>query len=205
MQKHCWFLWLMRKSTAPDQQCDFWQAKNLPPPKQLQISSTFRNRACGFESSLTAVCGSLVYSTARMLGQWFYCAKTGDGCCSQMRSEMALEIIWCDLENLWIPNWYTCLSPGKDWGWRQNFLAVYLRWVYWIVWNYFHTERLSLSFRITDPSPGAWEEVAHHRITEWLTLECTSAGRLVQAPCSSRVTWSQLPRAMSWQLLNINK
>lgn len=54
----------MRKSTAPDQQCGFWQAENLPPPKQLHVSSSFRNRVCGFESSLTAGCVE-VLSTAQ--------------------------------------------------------------------------------------------------------------------------------------------
>jgi len=43
------------------------------------------------------------------------------------------------------------------------------------------------------------------QITEWLKLEATSGDYLVQPPCSSRATYSQLPRTMSRQLLNISK
>ena len=42
-------------------------------------------------------------------------------------------------------------------------------------------------------------------ITEWLTLEKTSGGHLVQPPCSSKATLSKLPRAMSSKVLNNSK
>jgi len=44
-----------------------------------------------------------------------------------------------------------------------------------------------------------------HRVTGCLRLEGTSGGHLVQASCSSRATWSQLPSTMSRQLLNVSK
>jgi len=42
-----------------------------------------------------------------------------------------------------------------------------------------------------------------HRITDW--LEGTSGALLVQPPCSSRDTYSSLPRIMSRWLLNVSK
>jgi len=44
-----------------------------------------------------------------------------------------------------------------------------------------------------------------HRITEWSRLEGTSAGHLLQLPCSCRATYSQLLRAMSRWVLSISK
>jgi len=44
-----------------------------------------------------------------------------------------------------------------------------------------------------------------YRITDCLRLERTSESQLVQAPCSSRTTYSQLPRTVSRWLLNISK
>ena len=47
--------------------------------------------------------------------------------------------------------------------------------------------------------------VITHRITEWLRLKGTSAGHLVQPPCPSMATQSQLPRSTSRQLLTLSK
>jgi len=48
--------------------------------------------------------------------------------------------------------------------------------------------------------------IAHfHKNTEWLRLEGTSGGHLVQHPWSGEATWSWLPRTVSRQLLNISK
>jgi len=44
-----------------------------------------------------------------------------------------------------------------------------------------------------------------HRMTEWLRLERSSGGHLVQPPCSSRATQTWLPRTVSRQLLTISK
>jgi len=44
-----------------------------------------------------------------------------------------------------------------------------------------------------------------HRITEWLRLEGTSGRDLVLPPCSSRPTYSRLPRTMSRWFFSIYK
>lgn len=45
----------------------------------------------------------------------------------------------------------------------------------------------------------------NYRITDWLRLEGTPGCRLVQTPCSSGVTWSQLSTTMSRHPLNTSK
>lgn len=61
----------------------------------------------------------------------------------------------------------------------------------------FSSLKLSLKFKTV--------VIVNHRFTERLMMGGTSGGHLIQAPCSSRVTESQLPRTTSRWLLNIFK
>ena len=65
-------------------------------------------------------------------------------------------------------------------------------------------------FNIWTTSAANSRSVHSHRITEsqiteWPSLGGMSKSHLIQCSCSSRTTWSQLPRTISRWLLNVSK
>lgn len=58
---------------------------------------------------------------------------------------------------------------------------------------------------VSDRTGTGLDPEAHKQNHRMADLEGTSGHHLVQSQCPNRVTWSQLPRTVSRQLLNISK